>query len=305
MSIEYLRRFGPDVPPVNRLFQMYEVGPWDTVDTNGDGEIDVERDPRSGAQGLRNDADQRGGAEPRPSWSLNVADNVKDQHTDQFTLNLERELIHNLSLSATYVYKHTTDMFVNIPINRETGQEWEYERIPFTTSSGQTVQLYSVVLKDYNGDGVVDNNDIQWITDNGTYRTQNMPNYRRRQAQARLPRPATRPAQEVLRPLAGPGLLRVLELLGHGPPLPAAGRQRRGPDVLGRQLDEHLQPDRQQHGRPVAFHAQVRVQAVRLLHDPQAGDRLRRAVPVAHGPGRCSSSRAIPSARSGGGRRTA
>jgi len=58
-----------------------------------------------------------------------------------------------------------------------TGQEWEYERIPFTTSSGQTVQLYSIVLRDYNGDGEVNSDDIQWISDNTTSRVQNMPAY--------------------------------------------------------------------------------------------------------------------------------
>ena len=36
-SIEYLRRFGPDAPELTRVFQMFEVGPWSDVDTNGDG----------------------------------------------------------------------------------------------------------------------------------------------------------------------------------------------------------------------------------------------------------------------------
>ncbi len=64
-----------------------------------------------------------------------------------------------------------------------TGQEWEYERIPFTTSAGQTVQLYSVVLQDYNGDGEVNSDDIAWIGDNNTSRVQNLPTLRRHQAQ--------------------------------------------------------------------------------------------------------------------------
>ena len=33
------------------------------------------------------------------SWTLNVADNVKDQHTDQFTLNFEREIAQNFSVA--------------------------------------------------------------------------------------------------------------------------------------------------------------------------------------------------------------
>ncbi len=102
---------------------------------------------------------------------------MKDQHTDQFTVNLEREIVKNFSVGATYIYKHTTDLFANIPINRETGQEWEYERVPFTTSAGQTVQLYSVVLKDYDGNGVVDSDDVAWVGDNGTSKVQNLPSF--------------------------------------------------------------------------------------------------------------------------------
>ena len=177
LSVEYLRRFGPDMPVISRLYQIFSVGPWSSVDTNGDGMIDTIE--------TRNAARMVNGLTPireelqtsDPSWTLNVADNVKDQYTDQVTLNLEREIARNFSVSASYIYKHATNMFANIPINRVTGQEWEYERIPFTTSSGQTVELYSVVFKDYNGDGVTDGNDIQWIGNNGTFRVQNMQAY--------------------------------------------------------------------------------------------------------------------------------
>ncbi len=174
MSVEYLRRFGPGMPIVNRQFQIFVVGPWSTVDTNGDGTIDSIE--------TRNAARRVYGMNPLsttnqtrdPSWTLNVADNVKDQFTDQVTLNVERELARNLSVSASYIFKHTGNMFANVPLNRATGQEWEYERVPFTTSNGQRVSLYSIVLRDYNGDGVVDGQDVAWIGNNTTYRVQNM-----------------------------------------------------------------------------------------------------------------------------------
>jgi len=177
LSIEFLRRFGPDVPELTRVFQMFEVGPWSAVDTNGDGEIDTAE--------TRNAARQVSGLQPiseevrtiDQSWTLNVADGVKDQHTDQITLNVEREVARNVSVSAAYIFKHTSDLFANIPINRETGQEWEYERIPFQTSAGQQVSLYSVVQRDYNGDGVTDGDDIAWIQDNNTSRVQNTPTF--------------------------------------------------------------------------------------------------------------------------------
>jgi len=177
LSVEYLRRFGPDMPQVSRLYQIFNVGPWSEVDTNGDGMIDT-IETRNAARKVYGLTPLREEIQTRdPSWTLNVADNVKDQYTDQVTLNLEREVVKNLAVSGTYIFKRAGNMFANIPINRATGQEWEYERIPYRTAAGQTVQLYSIVFKDYNGDGQVDGNDVQWIGANGTYRVQNMPAY--------------------------------------------------------------------------------------------------------------------------------
>jgi hypothetical protein len=174
LTAEFLRRFGPDMPLVSRKFQIFEVGPWSAVDTNGDGEIDsIEtREAARKVYGLTPISEEEQTIDY--SWTLNVADGVKDQHTDQFTVNLEREIAHNFSVSASYIYKHSTNLFANIPINRETGQEWEYERIPFTTSAGKQVMLYSVVLKDYDGNGVIDGDDVGWIGNHGTSRVQNL-----------------------------------------------------------------------------------------------------------------------------------
>jgi hypothetical protein len=177
LSVEYLRRFGPDMPEGTRVQQFFTVGPWSAVDTDANGMIDTVE--------TRNAARMVHGLTPwderiqtfDQSWTLNVADGVKDQFTDQFTVNLEREIARNLSLSGTYIFKHAGNLFANIPINRVTGQEWEYERIPFTTEAGQTVQLYSIVHRDYNGDGKVDGGDIQWIGQNGTYEVRNMGSY--------------------------------------------------------------------------------------------------------------------------------
>jgi len=178
LTVEYLRRYGPDCPLVTREMQMYSV-PWDIADANGDGEIDTVE--------TRNAARQIYGMTPydvinydpadRFSWTLNVDPNLKDQYTDQISLSLEREVIKDFSVSATYIYKHAGNIFANIPINRATQQEWEYERVPFTTASGQTVQLYSIKWKDYNGDGAIDGGDIRWIGENSTYKVVNMDAY--------------------------------------------------------------------------------------------------------------------------------
>ncbi len=142
---------------------MFEVGPWSTVDTNGDGYIDAveTREAARRVYGMTPLSETQQTIDY--SWSLNTAKNLKDQYTDQITVNLERELLPNLSVSGTYIYKHAADMFANIPIIKSTGQEWPYERIPYTTTAGQTVQLYSVIYQDWNGDGVVDGNDVAWV----------------------------------------------------------------------------------------------------------------------------------------------
>lgn len=174
LNVEFLRRFGPDMEPASILWQLYSVGPWSAVDTNGDGMIDA-NETRNAARMVHGQTPLREELRTKDqSWTLNVAEDLKDQFTDQVTLNLEREVAKNFSIGATYIYKHSGNLFANIPINRVTGEEWEYERIPFTTSSGQTVDLYSVVLKDYNGDGVIDSSDIAWVGDNNTSKVVNM-----------------------------------------------------------------------------------------------------------------------------------
>ena len=163
------------MPLVQRTTQIFQVGPWSSVDTNGDGEIDT-LETRAAARRVHGltpissetDTDD-------PSWTLNVADDLKNQYTDQFTLNFERQVARNLAFSASYIYKRAGNLFANIPINEVTGQQWDYERIPFTTSAGQQVMLYSVVFRDYNGDGVLDGEDVAWVGDNNTSLVQNMP----------------------------------------------------------------------------------------------------------------------------------
>jgi hypothetical protein len=176
LTVEYLRRFGPDMPPQNTLFEVYYAGPWSVVDENGDGFIDS-LEVLDAARMIPGQTplwtDDWGDQDT--SWTLNVADNLKDQHTDQVTVNLEREIGDNLALGGTYIYKHTTDTFANIPINRETGEQWQYEFKPYTTSQGVPLMLYSIVQQDYDGNGVIDGDDIQWIGNHNTSLVQNTP----------------------------------------------------------------------------------------------------------------------------------
>jgi hypothetical protein len=188
LAVEFLRRFGPDMPFVDRHWQVYGV-PWDQVDLDGNGYVDSTG--VSGVNELReavrllapmlNSYDNgmlyEDISSDDYSWTLNVADNVKDTYTDQFSFNVERELMKNFSLSATYIYKHAANLFVNVPINTQTGQEWQYERFPFNPAFGDPVDLYSIVLQDYNGDGVTDDNDIAFLGTLNDFRVENMQSY--------------------------------------------------------------------------------------------------------------------------------
>jgi hypothetical protein len=183
LAVEFLRRFGPDMQMTNLYYQIYMI-PWSIADINGDGYIDpygIGGKPNELREAVRNIY----GTDPiyerlqqyDPSWTLSVAPGVKDMHTDQLSLNLERELIKDFSISGTYIYKHSANLFVNVPINRVTGEEWEYERVPFETESGDTVDLYSIKWLDYDGNGVIDNADVAWIGTNTSFRVENMKTY--------------------------------------------------------------------------------------------------------------------------------
>ena len=182
LAVEFLRRFGPDTPNMLETRQIFLI-PWDEADPNHDGYIDIFG--VNGLNELQYNVRKLPGLTPisesttsaNRAYQLNVADNVKDMSTDQFSVSIERELVKDFSLSATYIYKHSANLFVNVPINSVTGLEWEYETFPFQTQSGETVQLYSILWKDYNGDGAVDGQDVTWIGDNNDVRVENMRSY--------------------------------------------------------------------------------------------------------------------------------
>jgi outer membrane receptor protein involved in Fe transport len=174
VSVENLRRFGPDMPIVNQQMLFYSV-PWDQVDLNGNNYVDF--DEVVNATGLLH------GITPYNSywqthdvsWALAVGSDVKDQHTDQFSVSIERELGNDFSVEASYIYKRTGNLLVNWPLDRATGQPYEYTRTSYTTEFGETVNLYNVVLKDFNGDGTIDGGDITYVSNNTIHEVINMP----------------------------------------------------------------------------------------------------------------------------------
>ncbi len=175
--------FGSGGPNLDRTYveTMYYAVPWEGLDVDNDGLIF--------GPDVANAARQLPGLSPINSgdflttlrsvdysYGLRIHPGLKNQHTDQFTINLEREIFKNFSLSATYINRVTSDIIVQWPIIRGSNpaQGWDYE-IKTQTINGQTVSLYSIKLEDYNQDGVIDINDVVWVRDNADFEWRNMP----------------------------------------------------------------------------------------------------------------------------------
>jgi len=174
ISVENLRRFGPDMPLSHTKVLHYSV-PFDISDADGDGFIsyqDMVAAVRAIPGLTPTSIDDLGITDP--SWSLKVRDGTEDTFTDQYTLSLGRELRPNLAVEATLIYKKTDDIIVNWPINPATGQDWNWDRVPYTTQEGKTYDVWSIALEDYNHDGVTDIEDARWVTSNQDFEARNL-----------------------------------------------------------------------------------------------------------------------------------
>ncbi len=196
--------FGSGGPDQDRSYSTtkYYLVPWEGLDANGDGVIfdsETMNATRRLLEGVQDGtltplngeftANNGGNLDYRNTFAiydpsltpfeLKIQPGMKNQHTDQFTVSLERELFKNFSMALTYIHRNTTDMIVEWPINKVTGQPWEYER-KTQVVNGQEVSLYSIVIKDYNGDGVITNGpggDVQWVDQNMDTEWRNLPTW--------------------------------------------------------------------------------------------------------------------------------
>jgi hypothetical protein len=183
IGVESFGSGGPDLDRTYSKTLFYKV-PWDGLDLNEDGFITGSEFANAARQipNLNPLADW----EPwwsvnDPSWGLTIQEGLKNQHTDQFTINLEREIIRNFSVGVTYIHRVTKNVIVQWPLNQVTQQPWEYERKTQTVND-QEVSLFSIVLKDYDGNGVIDGDDIQWIYSNQDFEWRNMPDWEGKKA---------------------------------------------------------------------------------------------------------------------------
>jgi hypothetical protein len=184
IGVESFTSGGPDLDRQYRLTEFYCI-PWDGLDINEDGYI-TGSEFAAAARMIPDltpidDRWPNGDWRSRwtsddPSWGLTIQPGMKNQHTDQFTVNLEREVFRNFSVGLTFINRVTKNIIVQWPINEVTGEPWEYE-IKTQIVNGQEVALYSIVLDNYDGDHNIDGDDIMWIYNHQDFEWRNMPDF--------------------------------------------------------------------------------------------------------------------------------
>jgi len=184
IGVESFGSGGPDLDPTYHQQLFYSI-PFEGLDWNGDGVIfgDEMANITRMLYGMTPiNAEWENGdfrnqwRKDDPSWGLKIQDGLKNQYTEQYTINLEREIFKNFSLGVTYINRSTKNMIVQWPLNQQTQKDWEYET-KIQTIGGKDFSLYSIVLKDYDGNGEINGDDIQWIFDNTDFEWRNMPDF--------------------------------------------------------------------------------------------------------------------------------
>jgi hypothetical protein len=201
LGVESFGSGGPDQATSYSTTKMYLL-PWAGLDLNGDGVIfnnETVEATRKLMEGIRDGSlTPLNGIFMSPSggeldytnqfhtydpslnpWQLKIHPGLKNQFTDQFTLSLEREIFQDFSMALTYIHRNTKNMIVEWPVNKQTGEPWEYEQ-KTQVINGQEISLYSIVIKDYNGDGVItngDDGDVFWVNENMDIEWRNMPDW--------------------------------------------------------------------------------------------------------------------------------
>ncbi|HEU5163806.1 MAG TPA: TonB-dependent receptor, partial [Thermoanaerobaculia bacterium] len=177
MSVETLRRFGPDMEPAITETWRYDL-PMSEVDLNKNGKIDFEEvRPATRLLVGRTPTTRMATGTSDPTWALEVADGTSAPYTDQFTVSLQRQLGSDFAIEASYIYKISNDFLSLRGYNTDTGQFWEWEPKPFTTFTDYQTNVWSIKLQDYDGDGDADINDAKYVLPHTKYRVVNMSSF--------------------------------------------------------------------------------------------------------------------------------
>jgi outer membrane receptor protein involved in Fe transport len=179
LSVEALRRLGPDMGTYTEEQYIYWF-PFDEGDLNGNGSIEPEEIRwMTGQLGGMDPAYLRSSSQQPASWRLEVEPGTDSPYTDQFNISIQRQLADNLALEVTYIYKKTKDFLVLTPYNLDTGEYFDWESRPYTTWTGYETEVWTVVIEDFNGDGVINGLDASFPSSNSTrgWRAQNLKSF--------------------------------------------------------------------------------------------------------------------------------
>ncbi len=162
LGVEALRRLGPDMGTYLDETWIYWV-PFEDMDLNGNDNIEPnEVHYGTSLLGNMDPAYLRSSDTQDASWRLNVADGTTSPYTDQFNISIQRQLSNDIAIEASYIYKQTKDFLVLTPYDAATNTAFEWESRPYTTWTGYDTEIWSIVVEDFNGDGVIDGSDASY-----------------------------------------------------------------------------------------------------------------------------------------------
>jgi outer membrane receptor protein involved in Fe transport len=176
LSVEALRRHGPDMGDQIRESYIYWF-PFNDADLNGNDSIEPDEVVWMTDQLYAMDpAYQQWSSTSDASWQLEVADGTTSPYTDQFNISLQRQLGRDLAIEFSYIYKETKDFLVLTPYNLATGEAFEWEALPYSPWTGYDTTVWSVVIEDFNGDGVINGIDAAYPSSDSTrgWRAENL-----------------------------------------------------------------------------------------------------------------------------------
>jgi len=174
LGVESLRRFGPDLDKEKQERWMYYL-PFNQLDLNHNGKFDPSTELTGAYQMLLTAKPTLDSTTMRnPSWRLNVAPGTKSPYTDQFEVSLQRQLFRDYSIEGTVIYKQSKDFIAFQGYNDMTGEPWQWESNPYTTYTGYKTKVWTIVQKDYNGDGKVDIDDSKFVIDHTARQATNL-----------------------------------------------------------------------------------------------------------------------------------
>jgi outer membrane receptor protein involved in Fe transport len=176
LGVEALRRHGPDMGDQFRESYIYWI-PYDDADQNGNNHIDPDEVVWITDQLHTMDpAYLQWSSAQSASWRLDVGDGTTSPYTDQFNISIQRQLGSDIAIELSYIYKKTKDFLVLTPYDLATGEGFEWEARPWTSWTGYETTVWSLVVEDFNGDGVINGDDAAYPGSNSTrgWRAENL-----------------------------------------------------------------------------------------------------------------------------------